>query len=183
MKTKTYDKLKNYPVNNHPEYLIIHHTGGTDKYPLMDTSNHTAQIVEGWHLSKGWDGIGYHYFIEADGDVWYGRPEHRNGAHAIGYNTKSIGICLAGNFDATLPTKEQEESLRILLLDLSEEYGISKDKIVPHRKFASKSCFGILLDDNWASNLINIPDVKLPLHLEKASNDELLNELKKRLKS
>jgi hypothetical protein len=69
METKTYKKLKDWATNNKPEYLIVHHSGGTDAYPLADTSHHTAQIMESWHLSKGWDGLGYQYVIHKDGEV------------------------------------------------------------------------------------------------------------------
>jgi len=154
METNTYKRLKDKKQDNFPEYLIIHHGGGTDTEPLLDTSHHTANIMESWHLSKGWEGLGYHLVIHEDGEVWKGRPEHYHGSHARGYNTKSIGICLSGNFDAKLPTDEQVEALRKLLLDLSEKYGIPKENIVPHRKFANKTCYGKLLDDDWASSLL-----------------------------
>ena len=155
MKTATYKKLLNRTPNNFPEYLINHHTGGTNANPLADTSRHTAKTVENWHLRKGWDGIGYHFYIDIKGIVWLGRPEHVNGAHAKGYNTKSLGICMAGNFDATLPTDKQKESLRLLLIDLSAKYGINKKKIIPHRHVANKTCYGTLLADDWARNLLD----------------------------
>ncbi len=73
--TATYKKYKASPVSNVPELFIIHHTGGTDANPLADTSHHTAKIVEDYHLSLGWGGIGYHFFIEKNGKLWAGRPE------------------------------------------------------------------------------------------------------------
>lgn len=151
--TQTYKNLKNKPKNNYPELLIIHHGGGTNAQPLLDTSNQTAQIYEAYHLSKGWDGLGYQYVIHKNGDIWKGRPEHRNGAHTVGYNEKSIGICLTGNFDATMPTAQQIVSLTNLMKDVMTRYTI-KD-IVPHRKFANKTCYGKNLSDTWAKNLIN----------------------------
>lgn len=155
--TNTYQKLKNEPQNNFPNKIVIHHTGGTAKDPKADTSHHTANIVETGHLSLGWDGIGYHYFIHKDGEVWRGRPEHRNGAHAGNpVNFESIAICLAGNFDVTLPTEKQIESLKHLLVDIMERYNISPDRIYPHRKFANKSCYGSKLKDDWASGLVTM---------------------------
>jgi N-acetylmuramoyl-L-alanine amidase len=154
METETFKKLNSLAKNNTPEYLIVHHSGGTDANPLADTSEHTAKGMELWHLGKGWDGLGYHYVIHKNGDVWKGRPEHRNGAHAKGYNTKSIGICLAGNFDATKPTAEQEQSLRLILKELTVKYSISPDKIIPHRSVANKTCYGNNLSEDWARNLI-----------------------------
>lgn len=155
--TNTYKRLKNEPKNNFPEMIIVHHSGGTDLNPLEDTSNQTAQIIEEWHFSKGWDGLGYHYVIHKNGDVWLGRPEYRNGAHAVGYNTISIGICVIGNFDLTLPTKEQENAVAKLIQAVRGRYPIiTQDKIYPHRKFANKTCYGKKLADNWANLLIPI---------------------------
>lgn len=157
METQTYKNLKDLPQTNFPEWCIVHHSGGTDADPLADTSHHTAKIMEAYHISKGWDGLGYQYVIHKDGAVWKGRPEHRNGAHTVGYNEKSIGICLAGNFDATMPTTGQIEALKTLLKDIQARYPkITSDKIVPHRKFATKSCYGNKLSDTWASDLVKV---------------------------
>ena len=139
---------------NKPEYLIVHHTGGTDKDPLADTSHHTFAIVDEYHKSLGWGKIGYHYFIDKTGLLTQGRADAEEGAHTIGYNTKSLGICLAGNFDATLPTEVQINTLKVLLIKLANAYVIPLEKIVPHRFAQSKTCYGKLLADNWARKLI-----------------------------
>lgn len=155
--TKTYLKFKDKPQDNFPVEIICHHTGGSDAQPLLDTSNQTAKIVEDYHLSLGWEGIGYTYFIEKLGQVWKGRPETYHGSHTVGHNTKSIGICLAGNFDLTLPTPEQITSLTSLMKDIMTRYNIPKDKIFPHRAFAVKTCYGMKLSNNWAKDLIDSP--------------------------
>lgn len=142
---------------NTPKYIIVHHTSGTDANPLADTSNHTAKDVDTWHKAKGWDGIGYNWFIEKDGKVVAGRSEDKTGAHTIGHNNDSIGICLAGNFDATLPTEAQVTALKQLLQSKMIEYKIPKENIFPHRKFANKTCYGKLLSDDWARNLVSQP--------------------------
>jgi len=175
--TNTYKRLKNSPQDNFPRWIIVHHTGGTDKYPLADTSHHTAEIIEQWHLSKGWDGIGYHFVIEKDGKIARGRPEHYHGAHTRGKNLSSIGIVLTGNFDAFLPTKAQQEALKEVLEYLVKKYRISKKKIVPHRKFARKTCYGRKLSDDWARKLLQEENC-----LKKYSNEQLLQELMERLK-
>jgi len=166
---------------NTPTKIIVHHTGGTDAYPLMDTSHHTIDDVRAWHLSKGWDDIGYHWFINKAGDVDMGRPEDMHGAHCVGQNTKSIGICLAGNFDATLPTPAQEDALKELLGEIMERWNIPYAEIYPHRKFANKTCHGTKLNDNWASMLMK-PEVALPstcngLHDKIEEQQSLINNL------
>lgn len=178
--TQTYNKLKDAVANNKPEWLIIHHSGGTDANPLADTSSHTAKGMELWHLGKGWDGLGYHYVIHKDGDIWRGRPEHRNGAHARGYNSKSIGICLSGNFDATLPTEEQIKSLKDLLVGLSAKYDIKPSNIIPHRNVANKTCYGNKLTEHWARDLVKSATEVLhscPLALKDATWNETIEHL------
>jgi len=154
------------------EYIIVHHTGGTDKDPLADTSNHTAAQVDFYHKSKGWDGIGYNWFIEKDGRTVKGRDEAKTGAHTIGYNEKSIGICLAGNFDKTLPTAPQVESLAKLLQEKMLQYKIPVDKIIPHRTFANKTCYGKRLADDWARKLVKPT-------LDKEAIYKMLDDLRK----
>lgn len=145
---------------NKPEYLIIHHTGGTDANPLADTSHHTFAIVKQHHLNINFEDIGYHYFIEKDGALKAGRAENYHGAHTIGYNTTSLGICLAGNFDLTKPTEAQEKTLQVLLQDLCVKYLIARENIVPHRRFAKKTCYGKNLADDWAAKLTDGESLK-----------------------
>ena len=140
---------------NKPEIIIVHHSGGTDANPLADTSNQTANIIKNWHLSLGWADVGYNWLIEKSGKIVKGRDEKSTGAHTVGYNEKSIGVCVIGNFDATLPTQAQIESLKIVLRDILKRYPIiTYDKIYPHRKFAKKTCYGNKLSDKWASDLV-----------------------------
>jgi N-acetylmuramoyl-L-alanine amidase len=139
---------------NVPEYIIVHHTGGTKADPLADTSHHTLETIDAWHKARGWEGVGYHYVIEKDGKIRKGREENYHGAHSKPVNTRSLGICLAGNFDLTLPTIEQEKSLSGLLKGILSRYNIPLEKILPHRAFSEKSCYGRRLPDDWARNLI-----------------------------
>lgn len=165
---------------NTPEYIIVHHTGGTDKNPLADTSHHTFKIVDDYHKSLGWGGIGYHYFIELDGKVTQGRKDNADGAHTIGYNKKSLGICLAGNFDATMPSPAQINALTALLKQKTAQYSIPPAKIVPHRSFASKTCYGKHLGDDWARNLVSKSNAEIIAEIETrmAEVSTLLTQLK-----
>lgn len=143
----TYNLLASKPRTNNPVKIILHHSGGTDKNPLEDTSHHTAKIMESHHLSLGWEGLGYHYVVHKNGDVWRGRPEHYHGAHCKGHNNTSIGICMAGNFDNTKPTPEQEIAVRHLIDSIKTRYPINE--IVPHRKYANKTCYGKNIPDDY----------------------------------
>lgn len=102
----------------------------------------TAGTIHGWHLARGWSGIGYHYVIEEDGRIIPGRPVFRDskkfwpGAHVRRYNNRSIGICLIGRDTFTDP---QMESLRFQLDGLKEIW--PEAKIVGHCELDnSKTC-------------------------------------------
>lgn len=71
-----------------------------------------AEAIHRWHLEKGWSGIGYHYVINENGGIEHGRPTYWEGAHAYGYNSQSIGICLIGRGEYT---EEQYNTLAGLL--------------------------------------------------------------------
>lgn len=177
---------------NTPKYLIVHHTGGTEKNPLADTSHHTFEIVNNEHRNnpKVWLGyfsklgyaIGYHYFIDKTGKVTQGRKDDEAGAHCVSHNKDSIGICLAGNFDLTFPTQEQENALRELLNQKRKEYLIPRENIIPHRHFSKKTCYGDKLSKTWASDLTIEKSVELKPNINMCTSEEKeIEELKKQI--
>lgn len=142
------------------KYLIVHHTGGTEVDPLADSSNQSFDIVNEDHRRK-WNFksslgyyIGYQYFIDKAGKITQGRKDNEEGAHTIGRNKESIGICIAGNFDLTMPTPEQIKTLKELLIQKKKEYNILPSNIIPHRHFAVKTCYGKNLSEDWARGLL-----------------------------
>lgn len=96
-----------------------------------------AEDIHNWHVKKGWDGIGYHYVICADGTLEYGRPEYWIGAHTKGHNSSSIGICLIG-IDAY--STQQWITLDALVGKLIKNHeGI---KVIGHNEVSNKTCPG-----------------------------------------
>lgn len=141
---------------NVPKYIIIHHTGGTDANPLAPSSTFTFAQCDKLHkqrfdfISSIGYYVGYQYYIDNQGTVRQARADNEEGAHTIGKNNSSIGICLAGNFDIETPTASQVLALRNLVQKKMAMYNIPIENVVPHRKFAQKSCYGKLLSDTWA---------------------------------
>lgn len=89
-----------------------------------------SQVIDGWHANRGFQrrmadrlaynsglgSIGYHYVIDLDGMILSGRGIAEVGAHAAGYNARSIGICLVGGMEPKARyTSAQWESLRRLV--------------------------------------------------------------------
>ena len=51
------------------------------------------------HRARGFSQIGYNYVIDLDGTIEAGRPLTIAGAHCVGYNDHSVGICYIGGLD------------------------------------------------------------------------------------
>lgn len=112
------------------EYLVLHHAAG----------NGSAEAIHQTHLAKGWIGIGYHYYVRKDGSIYRGRPEDRVGAHTVGYNHRSIGVCFEGNFEAETMSEPQLKAGRWLIADILSRYpGL---KAVGHRELDATACPG-----------------------------------------
>jgi hypothetical protein len=163
--------------------IVIHHCGGSDLNPLLDTSEQPFEVVNDYHRQK-WNFkstlgyyIGYQYYIDKYGKVTQGRADLEEGAHTIGLNKESIGICLAGNFDVTFPTPAQIESLKSLLKTKLATYGLKSTDVVPHRTYAAKTCYGRNLSDTWARDLL-IPVASTTCVSEKAEVASLKQSLK-----
>jgi hypothetical protein len=72
-----------------------------------------VKVIEDWHKQRGWSGCGYHWVvtncyperdnyvlkhpnIAFDGQIQRGRSEKFQGAHCLGHNHESIGVCIIG---------------------------------------------------------------------------------------
>jgi N-acetyl-anhydromuramyl-L-alanine amidase AmpD len=88
---------------------------------------------------------GYHYYITRDGTVTQTRHEQLIGAHAVGYNQHSLGVCYEGGLDkegnpADTRTRKQKHALLQLLKRLKAEHPDAR--ILGHRDLPSvhKAC-------------------------------------------
>ncbi len=99
--------------------------------------------VTRWHRARGFRTIGYHYLIGLDGKVYPGRPLEQVGAHCVGQNAKSVGVCYVGGCDKQMHPKDtrtaaQRESLRQLVSELKARFPGAT--LHGHREFAAKAC-------------------------------------------
>lgn len=132
---------------NKPTVVITHHA--------LSRKDHTVKDVDNWHRERwpgfvsrsGWH-VGYHYVIETNGTVTQTRAHEEEGAHTLGMNRSSIGVCFMGNFDLHYPSSEQIEAWDTLYRKLQAEFPGIPTK--PHRAYAPyKSCHGKLLPDDY----------------------------------
>lgn len=82
-------------------YVVVHHGGIAHYCYDMKTCSAIVREYQNMHLDeRGWFDIGYSFVIGEDGNVYEGRGWDYVGAHAPGYNTQSIGICIIGDFSS-----------------------------------------------------------------------------------
>lgn len=91
------------------------------------------------HINRGWAGIGYHFYIRTNGEVWEGRPTDYVGAHCNHNNSYSIGICFEGDFRKTQPTQAQLDSCRELVAKLRRQYP-NINKVLNHKDLYATLC-------------------------------------------
>jgi len=112
------------------EYIIIHHSA------TFDGKTNDWKSIKNFHIQvRKWNDIGYNYGIEKiDGHyiLQEGRPLHMDGAHTIGYNQNSIGICIIGNYDTELPESTPMTMLKDMCQLFMKQYNIPKENILGH---------------------------------------------------
>ena len=103
--------------------LIIIHCSAT-----RSNQRFTVDMLKDCHNARfHGKGIGYHYYIERDGQLYQTRDENEVGIHARHYNAHSIGICYEGDLDENgkdtdTRTPEQKAALIALLRSLKTDY-------------------------------------------------------------
>jgi N-acetylmuramoyl-L-alanine amidase len=142
------------------QYLVVHTAA-------FEGRNCDRAMIDRWHRERGWSGIGYHYVIlndrhdrHPDGTLQEGRPTTTAGAHAMGLNSRSLGICCVGHGDRAPFTAAQRATLLALLSDLMDRHEVPADRVIGHREVnrlvqeghlgrehsTTKSCPGRMVD-------------------------------------
>lgn len=112
------------------DLIVIHCSATREDHPFTEHDLDTA------HRLRGFDGIGYHFYVRRNGDIKSTRAVERVGAHVRGYNAHSIGICYEGGLDShglakDTRTEWQQHSLRVLVRALKMDYPDAR--VVGHR--------------------------------------------------
>lgn len=102
--------------------LIVIHCSATREDRTL--SEHDLEVC---HRRRGFNGTGYHFYIRKDGTAIATRPVWKIGAHAKGWNLKSVGVCYEGGLDCRgkakdTRTPQQKHALEQLVARLLEEY-------------------------------------------------------------
>lgn len=131
------------PADAKIKYLLIH---------TSDSKWGSVEVIRQWHTDpppkgRGWADIGYHFCIQnqfptynslatnkpdtkSDGQLRPGRPLAQMGAHCVGFNDKSIGICLVGAQGKY--TAKQLETLKATCISFMKKYNIPVENVLGH---------------------------------------------------
>ena len=107
----------------------------------------TVQDIHQEHLAKNWHGIGYNAVIYPDGSIHTGTPWDCVPAATEGFNTKSIAICLIGDFEpgsegyTGRPTQKQLDSF-VQLCAYLQTIAPNIANTKGHRDFNQTACPG-----------------------------------------
>jgi hypothetical protein len=150
-----------------PSYIVIHHTAVS----LKKNANQW-QATNNYHRTKNWGSArkpiyigpsslgfygGYNYEISGAGSVKQFRAD---GEYTVAQwqrsmnDGRAISIALDGDFDIEMPTDKQMASLRKLVKEKMDAYGIKPENILYHRQVAVNR-FGKPLKSCPGSNIPN----------------------------
>ena len=145
MSTKTIRQGRaGYPVRE----VVLHTSATPGTWHRGKTADQMRDEIRRWHVEgRGWRDIGYHRVIAPSGEIAIGRSLWEIGAHVMGRNRGTIGICLVpvcthngiGQFSDYFTT-DQENALKAYLRELAALTPIRR--VSGHNEFARKECPG-----------------------------------------
>lgn len=124
----------------HMSRIVIH---------CSDSNFGDSHLISTWHEKRGFKTIGYHYVIlngiltpqgvydkSLDGQLEVGRSLEMAGAHTLGYNRNSVGICLIGRTVFSLNQLKCLFELIVMLRGVFPEIAVKR--VQGHNELTSK---------------------------------------------
>lgn len=156
-----------YPV----KYAFLHETQVSHKInPDQWDQTNAYHKSRGFTLSSLNCWVGYNYEVNAYGGVKMARVEGEETCATIGFNRRSVSICLDGDFTGSeMPTEAQKASLAPLIISIMIRHDIPITNVLPHRMSydllgipRAKTCYGSNLSDTWGQELVKNWNAKTP---------------------
>lgn len=149
------DQLKRHPSQQFPtrsldqiQMIIVHHTAVA---PTVGADRIAAHRVD----KQGWPGIGYHYFITADGQIQQTNELTTVATHAGDYNPIAIGVCFAGDFTAATPSPAQIKAGAQLIAWLIQQRQLTFSSVFGYKELINTQSPGLQWDSGarWGDQL------------------------------
>jgi hypothetical protein len=124
--------------------LVLHHTTGTY------AGHQTVRNIQSFHMGpeRKWADIGYNFLVAPTGEVFEGRGWGKQGAHARGHNSTSIGVAYIGDGRLSVP-EAAKQSILLLAAEADRRFGGLRR--VGHRDVGATACPGDGLYAWWAA--------------------------------
>jgi len=140
------------PLFHKIEFIVVHHSGNPNPHTPMSTAQQA--------MKEGEPTIEYHICIQNGKVFWTARFVYVTN-HTYGFNSRSIGVCVLGDYSTKEPNPQDLEALRFVIAALYEFFGQGWGQfrllgLVPHMwvKNNSTACPGkiwsrALWDGQW----------------------------------
>jgi N-acetyl-anhydromuramyl-L-alanine amidase AmpD len=162
----------NYPARTLDaiRYLVVHHSGSdpattvdqiASYQVLTQLRNDAGQIVK-----EQWPGIGYHFYITAEGSILKCNELTTVCYHVSEQNVAGVGVCFAGNFTTgpTPPNGAQLAAGGKLVAYLMDQLNLEFDAVKGHKELGSTDCPGQWTDGfAWRNMLMGAIGAQLTL--------------------
>jgi hypothetical protein len=161
-----------WPIEPNPtQVLTVHHSGfvtGSDPAATVRSIYRQQALPASMGGLQGWGDIGYHLLIDAAGVVYEGRYSGSDqwpvfdpsgqytvtAAHALGYNTGNIGVCLLGYLNDSQPTAAARDALITVLAYLARAGRVGPLATVSYHNPVNgytKTVLGLVGHRDWAA--------------------------------
>jgi len=159
--------------------LTVHHTAAF----LSSNTAAPARLRghQSYHLSLGWPDLAYHFAVDANGNIYEGRPLEYRGDTGTDYDPAGHFLVVAeGNFNDQQIPDVQVGSVAALLAWASEEFDAPLDTIRGHRDLASTTCpgdnfYSLIADGTLAALAADVatPDATLTIECGSAAEQRV----------
>ena len=97
------------------QLAVVHHSASSNSYGPGDVPA-LLRSTQAYHMDgRGWSDLAYNFVVDKYGGLWEGRGGGIDrpviGAHAMGFNTGSVGVMVLGDYTAATPSAAALESV------------------------------------------------------------------------
>ncbi len=134
-------------------HIAVHHSAAPADLP--------PERIAAYHVyspTHQWPGMGYHFYIGPEGTIYHTQALDRISWHVYKNNSYTVGVCLAGNFNQTIPPAFQLQAAAWLIAWLMQELRIPLEHVMGHKEYPynATACPGYQWDEGirWKEMLI-----------------------------
>ena len=115
MRTEWGARSTSTSVGSTVKLAVVHHSASSNDYSPAAVPG-VLRSIQAYHMDgRGWSDIAYNFVVDKYGGIWEGRGGgiHKpvSGAHAMGFNTNSVGVMVIGDYTKAQPSAAALESV------------------------------------------------------------------------